>query len=544
MRKRILLALAAVPALVSCHKNHGGRDLMTIDDFCPGSPHCTGVGDGVFYAGAGERAIVPALVETSWTDANANHLYEPGEAFVDSNGNGRFDATWLAGLGNGRAATGFNDPLSARAIAFRWNDVTVAMAYVDTIGLFADDIEEIRADPALASVDVDHIVIGSTHVHEAPDTVGLWGVDPATSGVDPAYMAELRSETALAIADAVANLQPATMTVAQALVVGTDGTTLAYNNDVRDPVIYDPTLTIARFAKQSDGTTIGTLVNWASHPEYSGRQNLISADFVGALRSTIEDGDATTSTAGLGGITVYVQGAQGGQIGPSGASPRDESGTPISAPGIAKAHAGGRAVALVALKALSTATPVTGETPLSYRTAELYARVDNTALQLLQTLGVIHRGVFFADPNQAYSATNVPYARSRVTYVQVGPMAFVTAPGELHPELWMGGYDGSWSWGQPILTITENAPDLSKAPKPPYLKDLMLDNPGVQYVFVAGLAEDFLGYIVPAYNYVLDPVSPYVDEAAGDHYEETNSVGPQCEEQLQHPMMRLAKARP
>jgi hypothetical protein len=170
--------------------------------------------------------------------------------------------------------------------------------------------------------------------------------------------------------------------------------------------------------------------------------------------------------------------------------------------------------------------------------------VDNTALQLLQTLGVIHRGVFFADPNQAYSSTNVPYARSRVTYVQVGPMAFITAPGELHPELWMGGYDGSWSWGQPILTITENAPDLSTAPKPPYLKDLMLDNPGVQYVFVAGLCEDFLGYIVPAYNYVLDPVSPYVEDAPGDHYEETNSVGPQCEEQLQHPMMRLAKARP
>src|SRR5256885_17140677 len=110
MRKPILIALAVAVALVSCHKNHG-RDLMTIDDFCPGQPHCTGQGDGVLYAGAGKRAITPTLVETGWDDANGNHLYDPGEAFVDSNLNGKFDALWLGGLGNGRSATGFADEL-------------------------------------------------------------------------------------------------------------------------------------------------------------------------------------------------------------------------------------------------------------------------------------------------------------------------------------------------------------------------------------------------------------------------------------------------
>ena len=53
-----------------------------------------------------------------------------------------------------------------------------------------------------------------------------------------------------------------------------------------------------------------------------------------------------------------------------------------------------------------------------------------------------------------------------------------------------------------------------------------------------------VGYIVPAYNYVLDPVNPYFDEPPGHHYEETYSLGPHCEEQLQYPMMRLAQARP
>jgi hypothetical protein len=118
----------------------------------------------------------------------------------------------------------------------------------------------------------------------------------------------------------------------------------------------------------------------------------------------------------------------------------------------------------------------------------------------------------------------------------------ITAPGELHPELWVGGYDGKWSFGQMILTEQENKPDLMMAPKAPYLRDLMLQNPGVEYPLVAGLTQDFLGYIVAHFNFVVDPNMPYLAEAAGDHYEETNSIGPLAEEHIQHPMMDLAKA--
>jgi hypothetical protein len=35
-----------------------------------------------------------------------------------------------------------------------------------------------------------------------------------------------------------------------------------------------------------------------------------------------------------------------------------------------------------------------------------------------------------------------------------------------------------------------------------------------------------LGYIIPEYNYVLSERVPYIEEAEGDHYEETNSLGP------------------
>jgi hypothetical protein len=41
-----------------------------------------------------------------------------------------------------------------------------------------------------------------------------------------------------------------------------------------------------------------------------------------------------------------------------------------------------------------------------------------------------------------------------------------------------------------------------------------------------GLTNDMLGYLMPAYDFELDADAPFIDEAPGDHYEETNSIGP------------------
>ena len=38
-----------------------------------------------------------------------------------------------------------------------------------------------------------------------------------------------------------------------------------------------------------------------------------------------------------------------------------------------------------------------------------------------------------------------------------------------------------------------------------------------------GLGNDEIGYLVPPYDYVLSESSPYLSEAPGNHYEETNS---------------------
>lgn len=565
------IALVALAALAGCGDDggSGGPDAGVIDarlegfdrpdDVCPGAAHCATTGDGQLLVGAAAKIFTPVITET-WTDENGDGEWQPEEPYVDANHNGKFDAYWL--FGGGRAANGVKSDLEARAVVFREGDVTIALVYVDAIGLLAGDIDAIRNDPSLAGLGVDHVIVGSIHAHDAVDTIGLWGPDAFTSGYNPDFNRRLDDAAVAAIRDAVAGLTPATLVIGSTLLLNTPGDRTSktdhWNKDIRDPVIFDPTMTVARFVKvgQPD-QTIATVVNWADHPEMSafGVDNLlISSHFVHFLRKALEDGITTaqlprraTALPGVGGVTVFVQGALGGQIGSIRDAPvPGPDGVPITASGHPKEEALGLNLGERALELLRDGGESVSDLPLSYRTAKFHARIDNVGFQVAFIIHLLapHPLVGY-DPQQAVGPSNTPWVPTRATYLQVGPLAIVTCPGELHPELWVGGYDGSWTWGWPIMDPSKpNQPDLSTAPAPPYLRDLVLANPGVRYPVLAGLAEDYLGYIVPAYNYVLNAESPYIQEADGDHYEETYSLGPDVERHVVHPMMALVGWRP
>lgn len=49
---------------------------------------------------------------------------------------------------------------------------------------------------------------------------------------------------------------------------------------------------------------------------------------------------------------------------------------------------------------------------------------------------------------------------------------------------------------------------------------------GASYNWVVGLGNDQVGYIIPREHFVLAEVGAHELEADGDHYEETNSLGP------------------
>ncbi len=531
------------------------------DDICPGAAHCAAAGDGVLHVGGGKRIFTPVITET-FTDENMDGEWQDTEPYVDADGDGKFDAIWM--YGGGRAANAVETDLEARAVAFKQGDTLAVIVYCDAIGLLAGDIDEIRNDPRLAALAVDHVIVGAIHAHDSVDTIGLWGPQALVTGYNPAYNARLREGAVGAIQDAVAALTPATMVIAKTLILNEPGNptsrTDRWNQDLRDPKIFDPTLTIARFVRtDAPTTTIATVVNWADHPEVStfGDDNLkISSHFVHWLRVGLESGipagtytnPANAEIPGLGGVAVFVQGALGGQIGSiRNTAPLDFNGVPFTDHSLGHLFERvlGTNLARRALEVLRAEGETVSELPLSYRTAKFHAQVQNVGFQVAFIIGLLapHPLVGY-DSTQSVAPGNEPWIPLRATYLQVGPLGLITAPGELHPELWVGGYDGSWSWGWPMLDAElPNAPDLSTAPPPPYLRDLVLANPGVRYPVLAGLAFDFVGYIVPAYNYVLHPSSPYIEEADGEHYEETYSLGPLVEQHAHHPLLELAAWR-
>jgi hypothetical protein len=561
-----LVSLVALAALGACGGDDGpaaadaGIDARLEgfdepDDVCPGAAHCASAGDGQLAVGAAARVFTPNITET-WTDENGNGEWEANEPYVDADGDGRFDAFWL--FGGGRAANGVMSDLEARAVVFAQGDTKVALVYCDAIGLLLGDIDAIRTDPRVVAAGIDHVVVGATHAHDAVDTIGLWGPQALTTGYNPVFNQRLRDAAVDAVLAAAATTAPARLEIAKTLLLNVPGDPTSrtdhWNKDIRDPVIFDPTLTVARFVRAAPpNQTIATVVNWADHPEMSafGPNNLmVSAHFIHHVREVIEDGVPAGWLApidGIGGVTVYVQGALGGQIGSIRDAPvPGRDGTPITASGHPKEEALGVNVGRRALEILRDEAETVTELPLSYRTARFHARIDNTGFQAAFLLNLLAPHPLAGwDPAQPVDVGNEPWIPMRATYLQVGPLALITVPGELHPELWVGGYDGSWSWGWPLLDADKpNSPDLSTAPMPPYLRDLMLANPGVRYPLVAGLAMDYCGYIVPRYNYVLSTTSPYLDEADGDHYEETYSLGPDVERHVVHPLLDLVAWRP
>lgn len=525
--------------------------------YCPGSPSCTGTGDNVFRVGAARASITPNLAdyETEWDDANGNGEYDSGESFTDTNGNNKFDAVWIAGFGNGRPATGVHSDLWVRAMVFEYNDIRIGLAVVDLVGWFINDMNGAR-ELISESLQLDHVIIASTHVHEGPDTIGLWGIMELVPGIDPDYMDHVKAQIAAAMGDAVASLQPATLTVAQVDTVDENGATAPeWVGDGRDPVIIDPTMTILQFLSTEDpGRTVATLIHWAAHPEYTGsRNNLITADFPYLLREIVENGVAENparglpALAGLGGEVVFVNGSVGGQIGPHGTAPTGLDGNPVSSSGLEKSDALGRNLGRLALETITSADKTTDYSDLNvvFRTGLIDLAVENTFYHVGGLGGVFDRPFHGYDETKPIGESNIPYIESRVSYLQVGPVGMITAPGELHPELFVGGYDGSRSYGADLVAPDNpNPPPLANAPGPPYLRDLVLDNPGVEIPLLLGLAEDFAGYIVPSYNYQVDPNAPFIEEAEGDHYEETNSVGPKVEEQAVGAMRELVTWRP
>lgn len=509
-----------------------GEPPVEPDLVCPGDDSCPDEGDDTLEAGAAAVSITPLLDDNEplIDDVDGDGDYDPedGDTFEDVNGNGRYDAVWIAGFGNGRRATEVSDEQWARALALRQNETTLVFVALDCVGWFLDDVEPIREQ--VSDLDVDYVVVSATHTHEARDTIGIWGRTLDESGRDPAFIEQVQARAAQAVRDAVADLRRAHVQYASLRLREQPGGLLRYVSDTRDPQVIDDEVRILRFA-EPEGATISTLVNLSSHPEYMGSSNTaLSSDFPHWLRDGIENGVVGPDGAaleGVGGVTVFVNGAIGSQIGPGDVELETWAGEPVDTGRREAAETVGSQMAYFVLQALGPdGGSITEETAdLALRRHRFYAAIENRRYHIAYIQGLFARELHNWDPDRPISRVNVPDVLTEIAVIDVGRAQMITVPGELDPALFVGGYDGSYApEGVPVVNEeATNPPDLSMAPEGPYLRDLARDD--ADQVWLLGLTNDFLGYFIPEFDYELDEGLPYIAEAPGDHYEETNSIG-------------------
>lgn len=548
---------------------------------CPGSAGCM-MGGSMLEAGAGARTITPVAgtYDGMFVDVNTNGRYDPTvDEIPDSDGDGRFDPAWIAGYGRGRPGTSVRDDQWARAIALRNGDVTMVFLAMDCVGLFADEGDRIRA--ALpASLGVDYVSVSATHTHEARDTVGIWGATISDSGYDDEFMDHVRAQAVAAITEAVERLEPAQIQFANfhvrdidtdPVMAGVQPNIHRFWGDNRDPQIIDDQIRVMRLIAR-DGSaprvgsatptaTIATLVNFSSHPEYLGSDNLrLSSDIAHDLRDAIENGtdgpdaDTMPDDSGLGGIAVFINGPVGSQMGPHHLESATFEGTSVTNDIEALTSTVGAQLGHYVLRAVAgdfggVTTLETAE--LGFRRAQFTLKVENTIYHVAFRLDLVRRRPMNFDPARridTVNGINVPDLLTEIAIIDVGPAQIITIPGELDPLLFVG-LDNDRAYtppGRPVVDTTrENPPRIAEATGP-YLLDLArADARTDENVWLFGLTNDFIGYLIPAWDYELAAGSgAYIGEAPGSHYQETNSLGPHAWPRLQGKLVELLAYEP
>jgi hypothetical protein len=319
--------------------------------------------------------------------------------------------------------------------------------------------------------------------------------------VNPAYLSGVKARILTSLSKAVKGMRPARITFAQ----DTAGARYLVG-DYREPMAFDYGLRLMHITDAEADTTLGTLIQWANHPETLWAGNLdISSDFPHFLREAFERGVYAGDSLlrpGRGGIAVYVNGAIGGMMSTGAELPiHSLSGdTAYLQPSFEKARAQGERLALLALDALSQhPSPPLERAAIRLRAKTLDLPLDNRLYRLGAALGIFNRGL-----------SGWWKIRTELAIWQLGPATFLHQPGELYPEIANG-----WT----------EAPEGQDYPIPPSehlpLRALM---PG-DYRFIVGLSNDFIGYILPLSQWDADP--PYTYGLQEAPYGEINSVGPQ-----------------
>ncbi len=406
---------------------------------------------------------------------------------------------YLAGFGKNRKATKVNDPLMARAVVFADGKKKIAIVSVDLVGLFNDVAQRVRKQlPGF-----EYLLVTSTHNHEGPDTMGLWGPNPWTSGIDADYLKRVEAGLVKAIQDADKNKAPATAFIGTA-----NGPELLH--DGREPYVKHDELVVLRF-EDANKKAAGLVVQWNNHPEtLSSKNTEISADYVGYTVDYLKKKYACP--------VVYLTGTVGGLMTSLHVEIKDDKGNALKDGTFEKTERYGLLLGQLADKAFAAAKPI-GLTPLQARSKPFFAPIDNDLYVFGFNVGVLKRDAFLwkGDPFKANPADPKDDRKARlciqseVGWIKMGDLEIAAIPGEIYPEL--------------VLSKVQDPPDkgadFPDAPIEPGIYAQMKS----KHKIIVGLANDEIGYILPKRQW--DATAPFCYGRKKAQYGEENSLGPE-----------------
>lgn len=208
-------------------------------------------------------------------------------------------------------------PLMARSIAISSQDGslahTVVLTSLDSQGYFLAYKEDPLGDPGYfgtagiraqvqrdTGLDVEHVIVATTHTHNSPDSIGVWG-----GGEDPrneAYLQMVRDGAIRSIEQALRGRHPATLHFGYADARQYLNTLGQVSGDPKDYPV-DRFIRVLQ-ARGEDGAVLATLVGFGAHATVTGSMTTLSPDWPGEVA---QDLDARWGA----GTTIVVAGAVG-----------------------------------------------------------------------------------------------------------------------------------------------------------------------------------------------------------------------------------------
>lgn len=387
-------------------------------------------------------------------------------------------------------------------------------AVIDCIGICGADIRKIRNSlkDLISEKNIVSINISATHCHSGVDTEGLWGdlvkavktnkkavskgrPDEAVSGKNPAFMEHLIKIAADTITAAVSSMKEGKLSYAQ--LPGEK-----FVHDKRPPYITDKNITVIEFISADNSEKLKA-VFMAAHPTcYGEKQREIVCDFPRFMCDRLEE---------KGYNAMFVQGAQLAVATDRG---------PNIPEGLSKTEgikAYGEAIAEY-ICSFDNSVYKEIEPMLNVTLTEVFLPCENKILEYAAKMKIVGNDITsltFKDGPDIRAKDRELLLPTEVGFAEFGKnLRIALVPGELMPEIAYGGAFEGWQ--------SFNGTEWEHRP----VQDILGGD-----LAVAGLCNDFIGYIIPDNDFgsMFSPL----------HYEESVSAGSKTASNIVNAFERL-----